>query len=152
MFAILYFLYTGKTSRVNGSTAMDVLCLLGAEGVGLGLGEKRWEGDRWWSSVIFPFFFVMVDYCYLLLLGVFVFCLLFFLCLFVFFYHHHHHHHHHETPIMTSMFFPNFDFLMWPRVDSGSNYLWNAHIAMHKLRNPLKSGCPDINPARSRRE
>lgn len=43
MLAILYFLYTGKTSRVNGSTAMDVLCLLGAEGVGLGLGEKRWE-------------------------------------------------------------------------------------------------------------
>eukprot|EP00434_Breviolum_minutum_P000280 symbB.v1.2.000232.t1/scaffold4.1/size633627/14 len=32
MLAILYFLYTGKTSRVNGSTAMDVLCLLGAEG------------------------------------------------------------------------------------------------------------------------
>lgn len=44
MLAILYFLYTGKTSRVNGSTAMDVLCLLGAEGVGWGKGV----GFRWW--------------------------------------------------------------------------------------------------------
>eukprot|EP00435_Cladocopium_sp_Y103_P042260 s2492_g11.t1 len=32
MLAILYFLYTGKTSKVTGSIAMDVLCLLGAEG------------------------------------------------------------------------------------------------------------------------
>lgn len=34
MLAILYFLYTGKTSKVTGSIAMDVLCLLGAEGDG----------------------------------------------------------------------------------------------------------------------
>lgn len=38
MLAILYFLYTGKTSKVTGSIAMDVLCLLGAEGDGDALG------------------------------------------------------------------------------------------------------------------
>ncbi|CAL1125996.1 unnamed protein product [Cladocopium goreaui] len=38
MLAILYFLYTGKTSKVTGSIAMDVLCLLGAEGDGDAVG------------------------------------------------------------------------------------------------------------------
>ncbi|CAJ1405264.1 unnamed protein product [Effrenium voratum] len=32
MLALLYFLYTGKTSKINDSNALDVLSLLGAEG------------------------------------------------------------------------------------------------------------------------